>query len=57
MLNHVWGDQFTSFNNVTVNVSHLRKKFIVNGKRLNIIESAWGKGYRLVDPDRDSIKP
>lgn len=50
MLNHIWGDQHRSTNILRVYVGRLRKTLTVNGQRLDVIESARGQGYRLIDP-------
>lgn len=51
----IYGDEM-GVEAVRAHVRFLRSELSINGLRFNVIESAHGKGYRLVDPDKDPIK-
>lgn len=52
----IWGDQYPPVDSVKQHVAKIRKALCVDGKKLDAIESAHSKGYRLVDPDKDLQK-
>lgn len=54
LVNLVWGDEY-SVGNLKTYIYRVRKKLSMTGQEHCIIESANSKGYRLLDPDRDSL--
>ena len=50
----VWSDRFEGLTNVVdVHINHLRSK-INRSSKANLIRTAYGIGYELVDPDQKS---
>jgi DNA-binding response OmpR family regulator len=54
IVEHVWSERFEGLTNVVdVHINHLRSK-IDRGSKANLIRTAYGIGYELVDPDEKS---
>ena len=52
IVEHVWSERFEGLTNVVdVHINHLRSK-IDRGSKANLIRTAYGIGYELVDPDK-----
>lgn len=52
LLNHVWGEEFNGFDHtVNTHINRLRDKIEPDPDDPILIQTVWGVGYRLADPD------